>query len=46
VRTRIFATAARLTRSGRRTRLKLPDHRPYTDLILTAWHRLVSLPAP
>lgn len=46
LRTRIFSAAARLTRSGRRTHLKLPDHWPLTDLILTAWQRLTALPAP
>jgi hypothetical protein len=46
LRTRIFSTAARITRSGRRTRLKLPDHWPWTGLILTAWQRLTALPGP
>jgi hypothetical protein len=46
LRTRIFSAAARLTRSARRTRLKLADHWPWTDLILTAWTRLMALPGP
>jgi hypothetical protein len=46
LRTRLLVTAARLTRSGRRTRPKLPEHWPWTHLMPAAWHRLTALPAP
>jgi hypothetical protein len=46
LRLRLFATAGRLVHTGRRLLLRLPDHWPFTDLLLTALARLDALPAP
>ncbi|TDC74135.1 IS1380 family transposase [Actinomadura sp. 7K507] len=46
LRLRIFSTAGRLVRGGRRLRLRLSNRWPWTDLITTAITRLQTLPAP
>jgi hypothetical protein len=44
VRYRILHTAARLTRSGRRQRLKIAATWPWAPAIVTAWGRITALP--
>jgi Transposase DDE domain group 1 len=44
LRYRILHAAARLTRSGRRRRLKIPATWPWADAIATAWARIAALP--
>ncbi|GAA0266260.1 hypothetical protein GCM10009527_073180 [Actinomadura nitritigenes] len=46
LRLRVFSTAARLARGGRRLRLRLARHWPWTGLIVSAIRRLQMLPAP
>ena len=46
LRLRIFSTAGRLTRSGRRTVLHLPAHAPWAALLLHALTTLRALTAP
>ncbi|MFD0535217.1 IS1380 family transposase [Actinomadura luteofluorescens] len=46
LRLRVFSTAGRLARGGRRIRLRLARHWPWTDLIASAIIRLQMLPAP
>lgn len=46
LRLRTFSTAARLARGGRRLRLRLARHWPWTNLIASAITRLQTLPAP
>jgi len=38
--------AARLTRSARRTHLRLDENWPWATVLVTAFHRLRSLPQP
>jgi hypothetical protein len=44
LRYRILHTAARLTRSGRRRRLKISATWPWAPAIVTAWDRITALP--
>jgi len=44
LRYRILHAAARLTRSGRRRRLKISATWPWAPAIVTAWHRITALP--
>lgn len=44
LRYRVLHAAARLTRSGRRRRLKIPATWPWADAITTAWTRIAALP--
>ena len=44
LRYRILHAAARLTRSGRRRRLKLSATWPWAPAIVTAWNRITALP--
>ena len=44
LRYRILHAAARLTRSGRRRRLKIPATWPWAAAIVTAWDRITALP--
>jgi hypothetical protein len=44
LRYRILHAAARLTRSARRRRLKIPAAWPWADAIATAWTRIAALP--
>jgi Transposase DDE domain group 1 len=44
LRYRLFHTAARLTRSGRRRRLKIAATWPWASAIITAWERVTALP--
>ena len=46
LRLRLLSAAGRLSRSGRRTRLHLARHGPWTALLLTALLTLQALPAP
>jgi len=46
LRYRILHAAARLTRSGRRRRLKISATWPWAQVIITAWHRITALPHP
>jgi hypothetical protein len=46
LRLRLFATAGRLARTGRRTRLDYPDTWPWTTVIIDALTRLTALPDP
>lgn len=46
LRLHLFATAGRLTRTGRRTRLDYPDTWPWTTVIIDALTRLTALPDP
>ena len=46
LRLRLLATAGRIIHTGRRLLLRLPDHWPWTDLLLAALARLDELPAP
>ena len=45
LRLRLFSTAGRLTRGGRRLRLRLAEHWPWADHITTAATRLQALPS-
>jgi hypothetical protein len=40
LRLRLFSIAGRIARHARRTRLRLPRHAPWSDLLLTALTRL------
>jgi Transposase DDE domain group 1 len=44
LRYRVLHTAARLTRSGRRRRLKISATWPWAPAIVTAWDRITALP--
>jgi hypothetical protein len=44
LRYRILHAAARLTRSGRRRRLKIPASWPWAPAIAVAWTRISTLP--
>ena len=44
LRYRILHAAARLTRSGRRRRLKISATWPWATAIVTAWERITALP--
>jgi hypothetical protein len=46
LRYRILHAAARLTRSGRRRRLKIAATWPWAPQIVTAWNRIAALPQP
>ena len=46
LRLRLFTIAGRLARTGRRTRLHLSTHAPWTDLLTTAIDRLQPLAVP
>lgn len=46
LRLRLFAVAARLTRGGRRLRLRIAARWPWAQQIITAIARLQALPAP
>jgi hypothetical protein len=46
LRLRLLHVAARVVHSGRRLLLKLPDHWPWADEIVTAHTRLRALPTP
>jgi len=46
LRLRLFTIAGRLARTGRRTRLHLPEHHPWAQLLLAGLTRLRALPAP
>jgi hypothetical protein len=43
LRYRILHAAARLTRSGRRRRLKIAATWPWAPAIVTAWNRITAL---
>jgi hypothetical protein len=44
MRYRLLHAAARLTRSGRRRRLKIAATWPWAPAIVTAWQRITALP--
>ncbi|GAA4681226.1 hypothetical protein GCM10023197_42160 [Gordonia humi] len=46
LRTRLFATAARLTRHARRLRLRYDHHHPWSALLAASLDRLTAYPAP
>jgi hypothetical protein len=46
LRYRLLHVPARLTRSARRTRLRIADQWPWADQLITAFSRLASLPQP
>ena len=46
LRFRMLHVPARLTRSGRRRRLRLPGHWPWADQIVEAFRRIMIIPAP
>jgi hypothetical protein len=46
LRFRMLHVPARLSRGGRRRRLRLPRHWPWTGQILQAFHRIMIIPAP
>jgi hypothetical protein len=46
LRYRLLHVAARLTRSARRTRLRIAAGWPWTDQLVTAFNRLAALPQP
>ena len=46
LRYRVFHTAARLVRGGRRKTLKIAASWPWADAIVTAWQRIQALPHP
>jgi hypothetical protein len=46
MRLRLFSAAARLVTTGRRRILRLARHRPWTEVITTAFARLQALPNP
>lgn len=46
LRYRLLHVAARITRSARRTRLRIAEHWPWRDQLVTAFTRLAALPQP
>jgi len=46
LRFKMLHVPARLSRGGRRRRLRLPRHWPWADQILEAFHRIMIIPAP
>ena len=46
LRYRVFHTAARLVRGGRRKTLKIAASWPWATAIITAWKRIQALPHP
>jgi hypothetical protein len=46
LRYRLLHVAARITRSSRRTRLRIAEHWPWADQLVTAFARLAALPRP
>jgi hypothetical protein len=46
LRYRLLHVAARITRSARRTRLRIAEHWPWADQLVTAFDRLAVLPQP
>jgi hypothetical protein len=46
LRFRMLHVPARLTRAGRRRRLRLPQHWPWADQIVQAFQRIMIIPAP
>jgi hypothetical protein len=46
LRYQLFHVAARVTRSGRQTILRLQADWPYTHILVTAFRRLAALPPP
>ena len=46
LRYRLLHVAARLTRSARQTRLRIAQHWPWADDLVTAFNRLAALPRP
>ena len=46
LRYRVFHTAGRLVRGGRRKTLKIAVTWPWADAIITAWKRIQALPHP
>jgi hypothetical protein len=46
LRYQLFHVAARVTRSGRQTILRLQEDWPYTHILVTAFRRLAALPPP
>jgi Transposase DDE domain group 1 len=46
LRYRLLHVAARLTRSARRTRLHIAEHRPWATHLVTVFDRLAALPRP
>jgi len=46
LRYRLLHVAARITRSARRTRLRIAEHWPWADELVTAFDRLAALPQP
>jgi hypothetical protein len=46
LRYRLLHVAARITRSARRTRLRIAEHWPWKDQLVTAFTRLAALPQP
>ena len=46
LRYRLLHVPARITRSARQTRLRIAEGWPWTDQLVTAFHRLATLPKP
>jgi hypothetical protein len=46
LRYRLLHVAARITRSARRTRLRIAEHWPWNEQLVTAFTRLAALPQP
>lgn len=46
LRYRLLHIAARITRTARRTRLRIAEHWPWTTDLVTAFDRLTALPRP
>jgi hypothetical protein len=46
LRFKMLHVPARLSRGGRRRRLRLPRHWPWAGQILEAFHRIMIIPAP
>jgi hypothetical protein len=46
LRYRVFHTAGRLVRGGRRKTLKIAASWPWAGAIITAWHRIQAFPHP
>jgi hypothetical protein len=46
LRYRLLHVAARITRTARQTRLRIAEHWPWTDQLVTAFTRLTALPQP
>ena len=46
LRHRLLHAAARLVRGGRRRTLKIAGNWPWSDQIVTAWHRIQAIPHP